>query len=523
MPGEFEEHLATLLLWPERRDIWRDGARPAQRSLRDLAIIISRYEPVIVGVTSSQFMNARHMLPKEIPVVEVSYDDAWIRDTAPAFITNGDSLKGINWRFNSWGGVEEGSYFPWMLDDLLSRKIAEWFRMPLIDAPFVIEGGGIHVDGEGTLIACKDCLLNPNRNPGVSENAIEAYFHDALGIDKVIWINRGLYLEENNGHIDNMCAFVRPGTVLLAWCNDENDPQYEISKDAYEVLKNETDAKGRPMEVIKMPLPPNIYITKEEEEGIETSLYALPRLKGDKVPASYINYYFINGGVIVPQFNCAQDKEVLDIFLKVFPDRDVIGFNPHEFLLGGGGVHCMTMQVPLCKKVESFLPISGMSQVRSLVSPKVEVRKSSIDGSGMFAKEDISKGEIVYIKGGHILRKEEVFSSGVINSYLPIGEDYFIAAQNSAEEINVKLYNNHSCDPNCGMQGDITFVAIKDIKAQEELTIDYAMIDDDDYSFACNCGSINCRKIVTGKDWKLLNVQEKYLEYFAPYLRAKIV
>ena len=140
----------------------------------------------------------------------------------------------------------------------------------------------------------------------------------------------------------------------------------------------------------------------------------------------------------------------------------------------------------------------------------------------MFAKELIHKGEIVYIKGGHIITKEELFSSSVINSYLPISDEYYIGAYNAEEEELVKLYNNHSCSPNCGMRGEITFVAIRDIIAGEELTVDYAFIDNEDYSFECHCGSPECRHIITGYDWKIRELQEKYYPYFAQYLKDKI-
>jgi len=160
--------------------------------------------------------------------------------------------------------------------------------------------------------------------------------------------------------------------------------------------------------------------------------------------------------------------------------------------------------------------------MKSVISNKVEIRKSGIDSFGMFAKELIKKGEIVYIKGGHILTRSEVYTSSVINSYLPISDDFFIGAISELEENDVKLYNNHSCDPNCGMHGEITFVAIRDIVAGEELTIDYAFVDNEDYSFECHCGSSNCRHTITGYDWKIEKLQDEYYPYFAQYLKDKI-
>lgn len=160
--------------------------------------------------------------------------------------------------------------------------------------------------------------------------------------------------------------------------------------------------------------------------------------------------------------------------------------------------------------------------MKSVISEKVEIRCSEINQIGMFAKEKIFKDEIVYIKGGHILRRDELFTSGVINSYLPIDDDYFLGAKDLIEENQIKLYNNHSCNPNCGMRGEISFVAIRDIEKDEELTIDYAFIDNEDYSFECHCGSDNCRRIITGFDWKIKELQEKFYPYFARYLKDKI-
>lgn len=160
--------------------------------------------------------------------------------------------------------------------------------------------------------------------------------------------------------------------------------------------------------------------------------------------------------------------------------------------------------------------------VYSILSKKIEVRSSPIHGKGMFAKMDIKKGEVVFIKGGYILSRDEFYSNGIINSYLPLDDNYFLAARNMEEESYIKLYNNHSCNPNCGLRGEITFVAIRDIGQGEELTCDYAFIDNEDYKFECNCGSSNCRHIITGHDWKIKELQKKYKNYFAAYLKEKI-
>lgn len=159
--------------------------------------------------------------------------------------------------------------------------------------------------------------------------------------------------------------------------------------------------------------------------------------------------------------------------------------------------------------------------IKSIMSNKVEIRDNGLNGQGVLAKEKIEKDEIVFIKGGHILKRNEIFSSGVINSYFPISDDCFLGATNKKEE-DIKLYENHSCNPNVGLRGEITFVAIRDINKDEELTTDYAFIDNEDYKFDCTCGLKNCRKIVTGYDWKIKGLQDKYYNYFAQYLKEKI-
>ena len=160
--------------------------------------------------------------------------------------------------------------------------------------------------------------------------------------------------------------------------------------------------------------------------------------------------------------------------------------------------------------------------IKSIMSPKVEIRSHSINGKGTFAKEKIAKGEMVFIRGGHLLKRNELFSSKVINSYFPINDDYYLGAVNKEEEDSIKLFINHSCDPNVGIHGEITFVAIRDIEKDEELTTDYAFIDNEDYSFKCTCGLSNCRGTITGYDWKIKELQEKYYDYFAQYIKDKI-
>jgi len=345
MPGEFEPHAGAWILWPQRTDNWRLGAKPAQKAFTDVATAIATFEPVTVGVNQSQYSNARSMLPDYIRVVELSNNDSWIRDCGPTFLKNDlGEVRGVDWDFNAWGGLIGGLYFPWDLDDQVARKVLEMERVDRYKAPIVLEGGSIHVDGEGTLLTTEECLLNENRNPDLSKEEIEAVLKDYLNLSKIIWLRKGIYNDETNGHVDNIACFLRPGEVLLSWTDDTHDPQYEISKDAYDRLTKAEDARGRKLVVHKIHQPNPILITKEESEGVDAIEGTLPRKEGDRMAASYVNFFFCNGGAVVPTFNDPHDKPALELLQKMLPNRKIVGVPAREILLGGGNIHCITQQ-----------------------------------------------------------------------------------------------------------------------------------------------------------------------------------
>ena len=335
------------MLWPERPDNWRLGGKPAQRAFADVAAAIAQFEPVTVGVSSGQFRNARRMLPTCIRVVEMSSNDAWMRDCGPTFVVNDQGVvRGIDWDFNAWGGLHGGLYFPWDQDGLVARKVLEIERLDCYKVDLVLEGGSIHVDGEGTCLTTKECLLNPNRNSHLTRAEIEENLRQYLNVEKVIWLDRGVYQDETSGHVDNLICFIRPGVVALTWTDDESDPQYEISTQAYEQLSAATDAKGRGFEIHKIHQPGPIYITPEESKGVDAVEGTLPRKAGNRLAGSYINFYIANGGVIMPTFDDPHDSAAIETLQKLFPDRQVVGVPAREILLGGGSIHCITQQQP---------------------------------------------------------------------------------------------------------------------------------------------------------------------------------
>ncbi len=347
MPGEFEKHKGTYIIWPQRPDNWRLGGKPAQRVFAEVAAAIADFEPVTVCVSSDQYANARAMLPACVQVVEMSNNDAWVRDCGPTFVTNGRELRGVDWEFNAWGGLVDGLYFPWDKDDAVAEKICELERVCRYRTTgFVLEGGSIHVDGEGTVVVTEECLLSEGRNPDLRKSEIEQNLCDYLGAEKIIWLKRGIYLDETNGHVDNIFSFSAPGEALLAWCEDESDPQYEISAENLKILENETDARGRRIKVRKLVLPSPVTITREESEGVDAVEGTLPRKEGDRLAASYANFYAVNGGVIFPMFGDANDERARKTLEEAFPTRRVVGIYAREILLGGGNIHCITQQVP---------------------------------------------------------------------------------------------------------------------------------------------------------------------------------
>ena len=256
MPGEFEEQTGVWMLWPQRPDNWRGGAKPAQQAFADVARAIARFEPVTVCVNPDQFQNARARLPEDIRVVEMTSNDAWVRDCGPTFVKNDQgNLRAVDWTFNAWGGLHDGLYFPWDQDDLVARKICELEGVDSYRTDgFVLEGGSIHVDGQGTVLTTEMCLLSPGRNPELSRRDIEEKLCDYLGCEKVIWLRDGIDPDETNGHIDDVACFVAPGEVACIWTEDPENPFYQAAQDAFRTLSQATDAKGRRLTVHKLCL-----------------------------------------------------------------------------------------------------------------------------------------------------------------------------------------------------------------------------------------------------------------------------
>ena len=347
MPAEFSLHAETWMAWPERTDNWRLGAKPAQHAFAMVAEAIVASEPVTMAVSPDQWQHARDVLAEEIRVVEMTANDSWMRDMGPTIVVNDEGRRrGVDWIFNAWGGLEGGLYFPWDQDELVARKLLDDEQFDRYRAPIVLEGGSIHVDGEGTLLTTEQCLLNRNRNPGMTRGEIEEHLRDYTGAETIVWLGEGVYNDETSGHVDNLACFAAPGRVLLTWTEDTRDPQYEISLDARRRLEAAKDARGRSFEVILVPSPGPLLITEEEAGGVDPADGTLPRNAGDRLAASYVNFYIANSRIIAPLLDRSVDDEALAVLADAFPGRRVVGIDAREILLGGGDIHCITQQIP---------------------------------------------------------------------------------------------------------------------------------------------------------------------------------
>ena len=349
MPGEFERHDGTWIVWPESPTNWRDAARPAQRAFAEVAQAIARSENVTVGASERQWENARTALPEDVKVVELTTNQAWVRDHGPTFVIDGTGRRrGVDWRFNLYGNPSFAHHHAARHDDAVARKILEYEHADRYRAPIVLEGGSIHADGEGTLITTEECLLNPTRNGDMGRSQIEEALRVYTSSEVVIWLGRGAVDDVTSGHVDNLCCFVRPGVVLLSWTDDLNDPMYEICNDARQRLEAATDARHRSLEVRLLPLPGALHRTVEEAVGVDRASSDSPVwfAAGDRLTASYANFYIANDHVVVPLLDENTDEVAHSVIAEAFPDRRVVGIPSREILLGGGNIHCITQQVP---------------------------------------------------------------------------------------------------------------------------------------------------------------------------------
>jgi len=327
-------------MYPSRTDIWRDGASHMRSYVLDMVKVISRFEHVFFVCEESHAGDVS-IPERNVTRLILGYDDIWARDISPTFVVRKGVLEAINWRFNAWGGEEHGSYYPWNKDDMFGREFAAAAGIPCTDVDMVLEGGAILSDGAGTVFTTRNVLLNPNRNPSMDETEAERILKRNLGADRIVWIDKGLVDDETDGHIDNVISVVRPGELMLAWTDDESNPNHAILSEVEQQLRRSYGGT-----IHKVPLPTELSITQEEASGLTVNPDAIHRSAGYVLSGSYLNFHYVNGGVIVPSFGCPQDAEALRIFEEVFPDREVVQIYSREPIIGGGGIHCILHEIP---------------------------------------------------------------------------------------------------------------------------------------------------------------------------------
>ena len=325
MPAEFERHAATWMAWPTRREIWADHFAEVKGDYARLARTIARFEPVRMVAAPGDAAEARALCGPAVVVVELPIDDSWARDAGPVFLLDADgALAASAWRFTAWGQ----KYFPHDQDALLGRRIAAYLGVPVAASDLALEGGAILVDGQGTLVTTETCLLNPNRNPGLSRTEIDAELKRVLGVQKIVWLPGDPLETETDGHIDGLMAFAAPGLALFETNDDSADPRFEILRENRRALELATDARGRAFEIVAIA---------EADRSTEI---------GTRFCRSYVNFYIVNGAVVAPAYGRASDDEVAGVLRGAFPDRQIVMLPIGRIATGGGGFHCVTQQQP---------------------------------------------------------------------------------------------------------------------------------------------------------------------------------
>ncbi|MCR9127877.1 MAG: agmatine deiminase family protein [Rhodobacteraceae bacterium] len=335
MPAEWEPHAACWMGWPQAA-LWGGDLKAAEADYARVAQAVAQFEPVRMLADPSSAARARRALGNSIEVIEMPLDDAWLRDSGPAFVRTGDAgLAAVHWRFNGWGGANTA----FTRDAAVGRGVAEHLGVPVIPSALAMEGGAIAVDGAGTLLATDTVTFNANRNPGLSRSHAEAEFARTLGIRKVIWLPGDPHEYGTDGHIDGIACFIRPGALLFETDGGGDPAGAAINAANRAVLEAATDADGRPLELFDLPGAPAM----PGKQGVGDWGYC----------RSYVNFYIANGGIVMPGFGIKADSAARAAVQQAFPDREVVQIRIDTLAAGGGGIHCITQQEPALPTPES--------------------------------------------------------------------------------------------------------------------------------------------------------------------------
>ncbi len=336
MPAEWEPHAATWLAWPHKEASWPGNFDPVPGIWVAMVRALVPHERVRILVNDEAMAASvrERLRAGDVPLDRVSLhqiptDDAWVRDHGPTFLvrTSGGrcELAAVDWVYNAWGG----KYPPWDQDDVVPQRIAEELQIPLFEPGMVLEGGSIDVNGRGTLLTTEACLLNPNRNPERSRAQIDQTLRDYLGVQQIVWLGDGIVGDDTDGHIDDLARFVDSTTVVTVVEDDPQDVNYPALRDNLARLRAMRDQDGEAVRVVTLPMPAPV------------------EFDGQRLPASYANFYIGNGAVLVPTFDDPNDARALRTLQALFPGRRVIGIRARELVWGLGAFHCVTQQQPV--------------------------------------------------------------------------------------------------------------------------------------------------------------------------------
>lgn len=335
MPAEWEPHRGTWLSWPHKDASWPGRFEFVPPIFARLAGLLSRHEEVHINVLGDAVAaSARQQIeradgdPGRLFFHLHPTNDAWCRDHGPIFILRGEAGAReqaiVDWKFNAWGD----KYPPYDLDDQIPSRIAAEFDLPVFHPGIVMEGGSLDVNGAGTLLTTESCLLNPNRNPALERPDIEQFLSDYLGVRHILWLGDGIEGDDTDGHVDDITRFVSADTIVTAVEPNPDDPNHEPLAKNLEMLRAMRDQDGQPFRIETLPMPGRLEID------------------GQRLPASYANFYIANGVVAVPTYDPETDDEALDTLARLFPGRSVVGIDCRELVWGLGAFHCVTQQWP---------------------------------------------------------------------------------------------------------------------------------------------------------------------------------
>ncbi len=332
MPPEWAPHQSTWLSWPHNEASWPGKLETVLPIYAQAVTALARSEAVHLNVNDAAMEQlARSYLARAGAQGQIHFhhfptNDAWCRDHGAIFVVRDEEprLAATNWIYNAWGG----KYPPYTLDDEIPPQMAAYLDVPCFRVDMVLEGGSIDVDGNGLLLTSEQCLLNPNRNPELSREQIEQRLRDYLGVAHILWLGEGIVGDDTDGHIDDIARFVAPGVVVAAVESDPSDANYHPLQENLARLRHMRDLAGRPLTILPMPMPPPLVY------------------KGQRLPASHLNFYLANRVILLPTFGEASDRLAATILARCYPDRKIVGLDCRDVVWGLGAWHCLSQQVP---------------------------------------------------------------------------------------------------------------------------------------------------------------------------------